>query len=347
MQLLINGQLLSLRLAHSTLPIGHALRGTSAAFRVPGSPHSLLSALSLLFPLYILLPLSFLVSCLSVGDFSLCDALARRFPLAVHLEARVQLSAWLARHHQSRVVRWDSGGGRLHASSSSDGGGGGDIAAGSGANGRGGGSRGGLERVGSVEARERRARENEQVDTLFSLFFAPSLAMWEMFPALDMVAIMLDAAATQARTAPDVLVLLDQARTVLTAWQADQQGLKEEDKGRGGKNQPGKQHQQQQQKEREEDSSNNLNSVQWATAERLLQRLEAIQNQDPTTPLSNLLAAVQPHLSPSPGLSGSAGVRRGPKARAVMALQQVVADCEAGTAQFVSGMCMIDHKSDF
>ncbi|CAI5472175.1 unnamed protein product [Closterium sp. Yama58-4] len=157
-----------------------------------------------------------------------------------------------------------------------------------------------------------------------------------MFPALDMVAILLDAAATQARTAPDALVLLDQARTVLTAWQTDQQGLKEEDKGRGGKNQPGKQHHHQQHQEREEDSSNNLNSVQWATAERLLQRLEAIQNQDPTTPLPSLLAAVQPHLSPSPGLSGSAGVRRGPKARAVMALQQVVADCEAGTAQFVS-----------
>ncbi|CAI5531246.1 unnamed protein product [Closterium sp. Naga37s-1] len=297
-------------------------------------------------------PSALISCCLSVADFSLCDALTRRFPLAVHSEARVQLSAWLARHDQSRVVRWDSGGGRLHASSSSDGGGGGDIAVGSGGSGGGGGSRGGLERVGSVEARERRVRENEQVDTLFSLFFAPSQAMWEMFPALDMVcventlpafevvslvAILLDAAATQARTAPDALVLLDQARTVLTAWQADQQGLKDEDKGRGGKNRPGKQHQQQQQQEREEDSSTNLNSVQWATAERLLQRLEAIQNQDPTTPLPSLLAAVQPHLSPSPGLSGSAGVRRGPKSRAVMALQQVVADCEAGTAQFVSG----------
>ncbi|CAI5529604.1 unnamed protein product [Closterium sp. Naga37s-1] len=310
-QLLNSGRLLSLQRAHASLPTARALTGTSAA----------------------------LCTARLVGDFSLCQSLTRRFPLAVHTEARVQLSAWLARHDQSRVVRWDSGGGRLHSSSSSAGGGGADIAAGSGGSEKGGGSRGGLERVGSVEARERRVRENEQVDSLFSLFFAPSQAMWEMFPALDMVAVLLDAAATQARTAPDALVLLDQARTVLTAWHADQQGLKEEDKSRGGKNQPGKQHQQQQQQqqEREEDSSNSLSSVQWVTAERLLQRLEAIQNQDPTTPLPSLLAAVQPHLSPSPGLSGSAGVRRGPKARAVMALQQVVADCEAGTAQFVSG----------
>ncbi|CAI5479729.1 unnamed protein product, partial [Closterium sp. Yama58-4] len=204
-------------------------------------------------------PSALISCCLSVGDFSLCQSLTCRFPLAVHTEARVQLSAWLARHDQSRVVRWDSGGGRLHSSSSicgggGGGGGGGDIAAGSGGSGKGGGSRGGLERVGSVEARERRVRENEQVDSLFSLFFAPSQAMWEMFPALDMVAVLLDAAATQARTAPDALVLLD-----------------------------------------------------------------------------------QPHLSPSPGLSGSAGAAAGPQARAVMALQQVVADCEAGTAQFVSG----------